>query len=427
MKNDGYLRTKRACQFSNVAIAPASCLSPLLFMPFHQLYGISFTLLGTLVLVNFLTQLSIDLIFSFFSKIFNIKAVVRAMPIITSLGFIAYALSPNIFGDNVYIGLVIGTVIFSVSAGLCEVLISPIVAALPNSTDKDMSGLHALYPIGVILVVCISSLFLRIFGNDKWQYLAFFWALVPLVSAILFFTSPVPDMKLHDEPSVTKQKPTSVKRVGLMLCVLCIFLGATAECTMTNWISTYMERALGLSKTLGDILGMTSFAVLLGLGRILYTKFGKNIYLVLIVSMTGASVCYIVCGLVTNVVVAFVACVMTGICTAMLWPGSLILMEEKVEGCGVAAYALMAAGGDLGASIAPQGVGIIIDKVGQTPWAKSLSTSMSITTEQFAIKFGMLVTAIFPLLGVVVLLIMRRFWNKNKKELNSATNEEVKE
>ncbi len=413
MKENNYLRTKRACQFANVAIAPASCLSPLLFMPFHELYGISYTLLGTLVLVNFLTQLSIDLIFSFFSKRFNIKLAVKIMPIITTIGFILFAFSPWIFGDSVYIGLIIGTMIFSVSAGLCEVLISPIIATLPNATDKDMSGLHALYPIGVILVVCISSLFLRVFGNDKWQCLVLFWASVPVISAILFFISPLPDMRPVENTAHTTQKPTSVKKVGLLLCVLCIFLGAAAECTMTAWISSYMEKALGLSKTIGDILGMALFALLLGLGRILYTKFGKNIFIILIVGMSGAFVCYLICGLVTNVVVSFIACVMTGLCASMLWPGSLILMEEKIDGVGVSAYALMAAGGDLGASVAPQMVGAIVDNVGATSWAKGVAEGLSITSEQLAMKFGMLITALFPLIGVVVLLIMRSYFKRN--------------
>ena len=43
----------------------------------------------------------------------------------------------------------------------------------------------------------------------------------------------------------------------------------------------------------------------------------------------------------------------------MLWPGTLILMEEKIPAVGIAGYALMAAGGDFGASIAPQTLGIV--------------------------------------------------------------------
>ena len=45
-----------------------------------------------------------------------------------------------------------------------------------------------------------------------------------------------------------------------------------------------MENALGLDKTLGDVLGVAMFAIMLGLARILYAKFGKNIVRVVLES-----------------------------------------------------------------------------------------------------------------------------------------------
>ena len=38
-----------------------------------------------------------------------------------------------------------------------------------------------------------------------------------------------------------------------------------------------MENALNIDKALGDILGMAMFANLLGITRISYAKYGKNI------------------------------------------------------------------------------------------------------------------------------------------------------
>ena len=63
---------KLACYSSNVTMSVAGNLSPILFLTFRTLYGVSYSLLGTLVLINFVTQLVIDLIFSFFSHRFNI-------------------------------------------------------------------------------------------------------------------------------------------------------------------------------------------------------------------------------------------------------------------------------------------------------------------------------------------------------------------
>ena len=158
-----YKRTKYACYYSYLSMSSVFSLPPMLFITFHEMYGLSFTLLGSLLLINFCTQLTIDLVFSFFPKYFNIQKTVRIMPFITSAGLFIYALVPHFFPEQALAGLIVGTVIFSVSSGLAEVLLSPVVAAIPSETpEKDMSLLHSLYGWGVVSVVLISSAFFSI-------------------------------------------------------------------------------------------------------------------------------------------------------------------------------------------------------------------------------------------------------------------------
>ena len=410
-----YKRTKLSCYFSYLSMASIFSLPPLLFNTFHENYGVSYTLLGTLVAVNFCTQLTIDLIFTFFTKYFNIKKTVTVMPLITSAGMLIYALIPWLFPQYAYIGLVIGTVIFSVSAGLSEVLLSPVVAAIPSETpDKDMSLLHSLYAYGVLMVVIVSTAFLKIFGTENWMYLTLFWAFLPVIAFIMFSSSPMPEVNITNPPD---GKNAGKKNLIMTLCVLCIFFGSAAENSMTNWISSYMEIALTIPKVIGDILGMAAFAVALGLTRTWYSKKGKNIYKVLFLGMAGAVVCYITAGLSPFPALSLVACIMTGMCTAMLWPGSLILMEEKLPHVGVAAYALMAAGGDFGASIAPQLLGLVVDKVKDSNIILPLSEALSISTEQLGMKAGMLAASIFPVIGVIVLIVIKKALG-DKKALN---------
>lgn len=407
-----FSRTKKACYYAYLSVSSVFSLPSILFLTFREMYGVSFTLLGTLVLTNFCTQLTIDLIFSFFAKHFNIHKTLKVMPLLTSLGLFTYALIPMLFPQHAYAGLLTGTIIFSISAGLSEVLISPTIAALPSDNpDRDMSKLHSLYAYGVVTVVIVSTIFLKIFGNQNWMYLAMFWATLPLASFYLFCTSPLPEMDL----SHGSEKGTAKKRnISLALCVACIFLGSAAENGMTNWISSYVENALGISKALGDILGLCIFAVLLGFTRTLYAKYGKNISKVLMWSMAGAVVCYLVAALSPNSVLSMVACVLTGPCTSMLWPGMLILMEEKIPAPGVAAYALMAAGGDFGASVAPQMLGIVVDNVAASNWANGLAEMLSLSAEQIGMKVGMFTAAIFPILGVIVLMFSLRYFKKVK-------------
>ncbi len=414
MKANNFKRTKLACYTAYFTMSSIFSLPPLLFATLQDLYGISYTLLGTLVLTNFCTQLTIDLIFTFFTKYFNVKKVVRVMPLITTLGLVVYAIVPQILPQYAYLGLLVGTVLFSVSAGLSEVLLSPVIAAIPSDNpQKDMSMLHSLYAFGVFTVVVVSTLFLRVFSADKWMYLTLFWAALPVIASVMFMLSPMPDMDVTSESGGAKS--TGKRAFGLALCVGCIFFGSCAENSMSSWISSFMENALHIDKTFGDILGMAMFAILLGLARIGYAKYGKNIIRVLMVGMIGAAVCYLVAGLSSNVIFAFVACALTGLFTAMLWPGSLIMMEDNLPGLGVAAYALMAAGGDLGASVAPQLLGAVVDKVSQSLFAQELSVSMNLATEQIGLKAGMLVTSVFPILGVAVLIIASVYFKKQKK------------
>ena len=418
MQNLNFKRTKLACYTAYFTMSSIFCVPPLLFMTFHNLYDISYTLLGTLVLTNFCTQMLVDLIFTLFSKKFNIQKVVRVMPCITSLGLFIYALVPNFFPQYAYIGLIVGTIIFSISAGLSEVLLSPVIAAIPSDNpQKDMSMLHSLYAFGFFTMVLISTLFLKFFGNENWLYLVLFIGVLPLTAAVMFKISPFPDMS--EEASQKKNKEKNKNRtIGLALCVGCIFLGSCAENTMSNWISTYMENALNIDKALGDILGMAMFAILLGITRITYAKYGKNISKFLLVSMICAAICYLTVSFSNNTIISFVGCILTGIFTSMLWPGTLILMEEKVKGVGVAAYALMASAGDFGASLAPQLMGIVIDNVSVSKFALNLSATLNLTPEQIGLKTGMLITSIFPILGTILMVFIIKYFKKQKAQEN---------
>lgn len=412
-----YKRTKYACYFTYLAMSSVFSLPPLLFATFREMYGISYTLLGTLVLVNFCTQLGIDLIFSFFSRHFNIHKTIRLMPLLTAAGLCVYASIPLLFPQYAYAGLVAGTVLFSVAAGLAEVLVSPTVAALPSDTsEKDLSMLHSLYGYGFVGVVLVSTLFLNFVGNQYWMYLTFFWAVLPVIASVLLMTAKLPDMNM--EQSEAKAVHSKYRTKSILLCMACIFLGACAENTMSNWISVYTEKALHMPKVWGDIFGMSLFAILLALTRTAYAKFGKNISRVLMMSMVGSIVCYLIVAFSPNAVVSLVACVAVGVCTAMLWPGTLILMEEKVPAAGVAAYALMAAGGDFGASFAPQTLGIIVDKIPAAEWAATLGNTLSLTPEQIGFKAGMLMAAVFPLFGALLLAYMKKHFRKNSVEIN---------
>lgn len=387
-------------------------LSPLLFMTFHEMYGISYTKLGLLVVINFSTQLLIDLIFTFFSKKFNIENTVRIMPFVTFVGLLTYGILPAIFPGKVYLCIVTGTILFSISAGLNEVLTSPIIAAIPSENpEKEMSKLHSSYAWGLVGVVIVSTVFLKVFGASNWQYLAVFWSLLPFSAFIIFKKANIPQISNSDNES----KGEKIIKIEVLLCFFCIFFGGAAECTMTQWASGFIENAMGIPKLFGDIVGVAVFACLLGCGRTLYSKYGKNIINIMLLGMIGSTICYVVAGLSLNPAIGLLSCIATGFCVSMLWPGTIICVGEKISAAGVAVYALMAAGGDMGGSIAPQLVGIVSDNIALSSFAVELSQIINISPEQIGMRAGLLISTIFPLLGIITVLCLKRHFAKKDR------------
>ncbi len=401
-----YTRLKFSCYTTNVTMSVVANISPILFLTFRSQYGLSYSLLGLLVLINFCTQLTVDLIFSFFSHKFNIPKTVKVIPVIAAAGLAIYAILPWIFPEAAYAGLVIGTVIFSAAAGLAEVLISPVIAAIPSKDpDREMSKLHSIYAWGVVFVIIISTVFLLLCGHESWHWLALGFMAVPLTSAFLFAGSTVPAM---ETPEKVGGVVKFLKKNSFWACFFIIFLGGAAECTMAQWSSAYLEQALGIPKLWGDLFGVAFFSVTLGLGRTLYSKFGKNVSKVLLAGAVGATACYFIAAISPFPAVGLLACAFTGFCTSMLWPGSLIVGSDKFPESGVFIYAAMAAGGDLGASIAPQLVGIVSDFAISNSFLSSVAAKLSLAPDQLGMKLGMLVGMLFPLVAIILYSNIRR-------------------
>lgn len=407
-----FKRLKNACYTTNVSMSVVANLSPLLFLTFRSLYGISFSSLGLLVLINFCTQLFIDLVFSFFSHKFNLSLTVKLTPVLTTLGLLVYALSPVLFAGNVFIGLVLGTVLFASAGGLAEVLISPVIAAIPSEhPEREMSKLHSIYAWGVVGVVVVSTLFLLLFGKENWPWLAAMWMCVPILSAVLFSGAKIPKLDIGEKASNTF---SLLFKKTFLLCFFCIFLGGASEAIMSQWSSSYLEKALNIPKIWGDVFGVAMFAVMLGLGRTLYAKRGKNITTVLLASAASATVCYAVAAISNLPVLGLIACGLTGLCTAMLWPGNLIVASSRFPAGGVVLFALMAAGGDLGSAVGPQLVGLVTDGVLKDTALLQMAADWGLTAEQAGMKAGLLAATCFPAILTLLAWISWRVEKKRK-------------
>ncbi len=408
---NNYTRITFGCYISNVCMAIVANLSPLLFVTFQSVYGINYTLLGLLIFINFSTQLLVDVIFSFFSQKFNIEKTVKTMPLLTIIGLATYAVVPLLFPNLAYFGLLVGTIIASASSGLAEVLVSPVVAAIPSDNkERALSILHAMYAWGVVGTVLFSTAFIFVFGAEKWYMLALLFLLLPIISFLLFLGTKFPEMASHEK---SESVFALFKNKYLVLCIVAIFLGGASEVVIAQWSSGFFEQALQLPKIYGDVFGVATFALTMGIGRSLYGKIGSNIHKTMTLGAVLTTLCYIVIVVSDITIISLVACTLAGFGVAMLWPGSLVLATDEFPQGGVAIFALMAVGGDMGAAVVPQFVGIIADFASSNAEMLKLASYFNFTTEQFALKSALLVATLIPLISIFVYLKAWRISRKN--------------
>jgi fucose permease len=384
MTKTSYQSTFRACCTGFVAQAAVVNLTPILFIPLRTQFGFTFTQLGMLVMFNFLTQLTVTLICCVVVDRIGFRFFAVAGHILAVLGFTLFGLVPFLPIDP-FIGFVIATIIFSLGGGLFEVILNPIVNALPTKEKSAaISLLHAFYCWGQMGVVILTTLFLFVFGITSWPFVMFLWVLLPLINGIAFLRCPiVPGIEAKRRSSVI-----SVIRnpIFFFLVLLIIFAGAS-ELTISQWTSAYAEDILGVPKVVGDILGMSLFAVMMGVARTLDGIKGKSAYLSRLMFAGGAlaTVCYIVAATTTSPVIGLGALALCGLGVSLLWPGTISLSVKAFPLAGTWMMALLAAGGSSGASVGPMLAGVIADH-------SSLRTSF-------------LVLSVFPL-GVVICLTM---------------------
>lgn len=406
MKTKNFTMTIYSCFMTSASTAVPCILSPLLFTAFYRTYGISYTLLGFLTVLNFGTQLLTDLFYSFFSKKLNLKLSVKLTPVLIFTGLFFYALSPVLFPSDIYIGLAIGTIIFSAGNGIAEVLTSPVVAAIPSdNSERLMSKLHSCYAWALLFVVSFASVFLWIFDDSYWQLLTILLSLLPLTASVLMFFSPIPDMQSDNSSS---EKHNKAHNKTACLYIIGIFFAGASELTMSQWCSGYLETTFGINKTVGDLFGLALFGAFIGLGRTLYAKYGKNIDRLLFLGSLGSLICYVVVAVSNNPFFAIASCAFSGFCVSMLWPGSLIAVANKIPGASVGLYALMATGGDLGATLFPQAVGYITDKIIESEKFLSAFSFIGLNAEQLGMRGGMLFACIAPLCATVLFAFLLR-------------------
>lgn len=384
-----YNKTLTACYLGFITQAIAANFAPLLFLKFHKDYGIP---LGEIALIStlfFMTQLIVDVLCAKFVDRIGYRKSVVASEICSAAGLIGLAFLPDIF-PNPFAGILISVVIYAVGSGLIEVLVSPIVEACPfPNKDAVMSFLHSFYCWGSVGVVLLSTLFFAMFGLDRWKLLACIWALIPLYNIYNFAVCPIEHL-VEDGKSMGMRK--LFKKPLFWVAIILMVCAGASELAMAQWASAYTESAIGLSKTAGDLVGPGLFAVMMGVSRVIYGKYGEKLNLMNFMLGSGALclICYLMASISGNPIMGLAGCIVCGFSVGIMWPGTISISSGKMPAGETAMFALLAMAGDLGGAFGPALVGNITQRANDN------------------LQVGMLVGSVFPLILIIALLIMKK-------------------
>lgn len=406
MKTKTFKNTIYACYRSSLTQGIVNNLSPLFFVIYKDKFNLSYTLIASLILFNFVTQLITDLVsVKYVDKLGYRKSALLAH-ILCVIGFCLMGLLPNLL-PYPFVGLAIATIITGIGGGLIEVIASPMLDSIPGEAKaSSMSLMHSFYCWGQLLVVILTTLILKAIGVEFWYFIPFLWALVPLYNFFTLFKVPL----LPTIPDEHRTPLKSLFKSKLFIVALILMLAAGAsEISMCQWSSLFAEKALGVPKVVGDLLGPALFAVFMGIGRVIFGIYGErlNLYKILLVSSVLCIGCYLGTALLQIPILSLICCSLCGLFVTLMWPGTISCTSPLFPKGGAAMFGLLALAGDMGCSVGPALVGTISDNIG--PSFQSMMPGLTI--DQVSLRIGMLGGIIFPVIMFVGIILLKK-WSR---------------
>ena len=171
-----------------------------------------------------------------------------------------------------------------------------------------------------------------------------------------------------------------------------------SEIAMAQWASLFAQRALGVTKVVGDLAGPCAFAIFMGSGRLWYAAVAKRVSFkkTLIWLNIGAFICYVAVAVLKVEFLSLIFCALCGFTVSISWPGIYSAGAGDFPTGSAVMYSVFAMCGDMGCTLGPWVLGIVADNLG--------------------LKFGFAAASVFPLVMILATALIIKKDCKLKKK-----------
>ena len=256
-----------------------------------------------------------------------------------------------------------------------------------------MNMLHTFYCVGHIIVTIFATLFFKLFSIDNWEIFSFALMIFPIVTTCLFIKCPIITPS-GDEKPIGRFKLFKTP-VFVLLFILMVCAGASEQ-AVAQWISYFLEMGLKVEKSVGDVIGVTSFALCMLISRLYFgtSKRKFNVLKVLIISSIILTSLIIISTISGVEILSLSLLALCGLFIGFAWPTIYAYAGEIFYAGGTVMFSMLALGGDLGCTLGPTLVGTV--------------------SEFFGIKVGIFSSSIFSVITLIVSLILLKKIKMNK-------------
>lgn len=388
-KTKKYSLTLTACYVGYVIQAMVNNLSPLLFVQFKRQFALDSAMLSFIIFINFGLQIIVDSLSAKITEKIGYRAGAILAQVFSCTGLVCLGVLPNVI--NPFAGIITATVLMAIGGGFVEVILSPVVEALPlGNKSGAMCFLHSFYCWGHIFTVLAATLYFNLFTIDVWRYLPVALAVIPLLNCITFAVCPLETLEGDETPSSYKSIFTMR---GFWLFPVLILASGAAEQAIAQWASDFAEIGLGVDKTLGDVFGTCLFALGMALSRTVYGVLGEKIDLKKAFVLCGGLLIgsYLLAALSPSAGLSLAGIAFGGVFVGLLWPGLYAVAGQAYPKGGTKMFGILALFGDIGCTVGPTLTGLVSNDI----------------------KTGLLFATCFPVIVFICSVILLKRTKKN--------------